>query len=193
MYVVSVFKWLIWPIMQLWSQANQKLWVKIINKTRSVFSVKGQGHMVLKDRTNLQTDGLYSQLDNYSHQWLSNRPSWRPDFQTNRWTGQWTDRSTEKLKTERDRQTDWWTDGGPGWRARWVDGWTDRQTDRQTDHQNDWCQLIPWPWKLNHRHQNRHPVCFSSKVMVQNVFLRSGGEHNTPVFGQHTDCRELQD
>ena len=29
--------------------------------------------------------------------------------------------------------------------------------------------------------------------MAQNVFLHNGGEHNAPVFGQHTDCKELWD
>ena len=29
--------------------------------------------------------------------------------------------------------------------------------------------------------------------MAQNVFLNNGGEHNAPVFGQHTDCKEFWD
>ena len=29
--------------------------------------------------------------------------------------------------------------------------------------------------------------------MAQNVFLHNGGKHNAPVFGQHTDCKELGD
>ena len=36
-------------------------------------------------------------------------------------------------------------------------------------------------------------MCFSSKVMAQNVFLHNDGEHNTPVVGQHTNCKELGD
>ena len=28
--------------------------------------------------------------------------------------------------------------------------------------------------------------------MAQNVFLHNGGEHNAPIFGQHTDCKELR-
>ena len=27
--------------------------------------------------------------------------------------------------------------------------------------------------------------------MAQKVFMHNGGEHNAPLFGQHTDCKEL--
>ena len=26
------------------------------------------------------------------------------------------------------------------------------------------------------------------KVIAQNLFLKNGGKHNTPMFGKHTDC-----
>ena len=69
-----------------------------------------------------------------------------------------------------------------------MGGGTGRQTDRETYDQNEQCQLIPCPRKHSPRHQNHHPMCFSSKVMMQNVFLQNGGKHNAPIFGQHADC-----
>ena len=58
---------------------------------------------------------------------------------------------------------------------------TDRQTDRETYDQND-------PENIVQDTQNHHPMCFSLKVMVQNVFLQNGGKYNAPIFGQHADC-----
>ena len=44
--------------------------------------------------------------------------------------------------------------------------------------QNKWCLWIPWPYKDRSRHQNHDRMCFSSQIMVKDVFLQNGGEHN---------------
>ena len=47
--------------------------------------------------------------------------------------------------------------------------------------QNKWHHWVPWPQKHRPRHQNRHPKCFSLKVMVKDIFLYNGGQCNTFV------------
>ena len=43
---------------------------------------------------------------------------------------------------------------------------------------NKWHHRVPWLQKHRSRHQNRHPTCFSSKVMVKNVCLHNDGQGN---------------
>ena len=54
--------------------------------------------------------------------------------------------------------------------------------------QNKWHHRIPWPQKHRSRHQNCHPKCFSSKVMVKNIFLDNGGQRNTFVYVIRSYC-----
>ena len=44
--------------------------------------------------------------------------------------------------------------------------------------QNKWHCQLPWPQKHRSRHQNLRPKCFSSKVIVKDIFLHNGGQRN---------------
>ena len=48
--------------------------------------------------------------------------------------------------------------------------------------QNKWHQQLPWPQKHRLRHQNLHPKCFSSKVIVKDIFLHNGGQRNAFAY-----------
>ena len=48
--------------------------------------------------------------------------------------------------------------------------------------QNKWHQQLPWLQKHRSRHQNLHPKCFSSKVIVKDIFLHNGGQRNAFVY-----------
>ena len=48
--------------------------------------------------------------------------------------------------------------------------------------QNKWHHQLPWPQKHRSRHQNLHPKCFSSKVIVKDIFLHNGGQRNTFTY-----------
>ena len=37
-------------------------------------------------------------------------------------------------------------------------------------------------------HHNRHPKCFGSKVMVKDIFLQNGGQHNAFAYVSCTNC-----
>ena len=47
--------------------------------------------------------------------------------------------------------------------------------------QNKWYHRISWRQTHRSRHQNRHHTCFSSKVMVKDVFLHNGEQRNAYV------------
>ena len=51
--------------------------------------------------------------------------------------------------------------------------------------QNKWHRQFPWPQKHRSRHQNLRPKCFSSNVIVKNIFLHNGGQRNA-VHVRHT-------
>ena len=48
--------------------------------------------------------------------------------------------------------------------------------------QNKWHRQLPWPQKHRSRHQNLRPKCFSSNVIVKNIFLHNGGQRNTFAY-----------
>ena len=55
--------------------------------------------------------------------------------------------------------------------------------------QNKWHQQLPWPQKHRSRHQNLHPKYFSSKVIVTDIFLHNGGQHNAFVYVTRSNCQ----
>ena len=54
--------------------------------------------------------------------------------------------------------------------------------------QNKWHYQIPWPQKHRSRHQNFHPKCFSSKVIVKDIFLHNGGQRNAFGYVTRSNC-----
>ena len=118
------------------------------------------------------------------------------DRQLDRWKEGQLDNQTDEWRDRRTYRQTWQAEGEVGgltdeWMDRWMDGQMDGWTDRQTGHQNECCHLILSPSKHSPTHENYHCMCFSSKVMAQNVFLHNGGEHNAPILGQHTNCLRL--
>ena len=52
---------------------------------------------------------------------------------------------------------------------------------------NKWRQQLPWPQKHRPRHQNLHPKCFSSKVIVKDIFLHNGGQRNASAYATRSN------
>ena len=48
--------------------------------------------------------------------------------------------------------------------------------------QNKLHNQLPWPQKHRSRHQNLHPKCFSSKIIVKDIFLHNGGQRNAFAY-----------
>ena len=48
--------------------------------------------------------------------------------------------------------------------------------------QHKWHNQLPWPQKHRSRHQNLHPKCFSSKVIIKDIFLHNGGQRNAFAY-----------
>ena len=75
-----------------------------------------------------------------------------------------------------------------GQKGRTTEGLVDEQTDQSVCVCFCSARLTDrWTDRHSPRHHKHHPMCFSSKVMMKNVFSGYGGKHNLSVNGIHTD------